>query len=155
MGGVVLHGHTLPFRRDCVSSHFSLCGVSFPIPQLHSVIAADAMLSGVPQLERGGVGTAFLSSRVTSQACGHANGEMLTVWFQVHGDGSPAGSASALVLSVSWKESLPVSPPKSPVKGHDLPALRLVSLYTLGRLGAGGRDGMSSRWRGAVVGRVL
>lgn len=54
------------------------------------------------------------------------------MWFQVHWDGSPAGSASVLVVSVSWKESLPVSLPRSPVTGRDLPVLRLGSLCKLG-----------------------
>lgn len=58
------------------------------------------------------------------QASGHAGGETYDFKF--------LGSASALGLSVSWKESLPVSHPTSPVKGHDLPALRLVSLCGLG-----------------------
>lgn len=59
-----------------MSPRFSLCGVTVPIPRLDSVIAADTS-SEVPRSEGGGVGVAFLASRVTSQDPRDAGGEVV------------------------------------------------------------------------------
>lgn len=107
------------------------------MPRPDGVIAADVTSSAVSPSEGQGIwGLAFPSQPILPplyRASWRGNG---TPRFQVHGDGSLAGSGSAPILSVSRRESFPVlsplSAPDPPVKGRDLPALRLVNLYGRG-----------------------
>lgn len=128
-----------------MSLRFSSLGVSFPIPRLDGVIAADATSSKVPQSEGQGIwGMAFHSQPILRPP---APGILAGKWYSAIPSSWPCSLPSWLSIYPdleSFTEGLSSCPspsPDPPVKGPGLPALRLMNLYgwgtEMGRCSAG------------------